>query len=575
MDEKDQIKERLDIEEVISEYLELRPAGYAGKKALCPFHGEKTPSFHVSKEKQIWHCFGCQKGGDMFTFIMEMEGIDFYEALQLLAKKANVELRPRKGAVKKQGHDDLYELLDSACTFFQTVLEKHEKAEVARAYVKGRGIPTNVQREFRIGYAPNDWSVLRDYFAKKGVSDAELKKVGLIKVRSNGSGFIDQFRHRLMIPLCDAQGRVVGFTGRLIEPNDKAPKYVNTPETPIFSKRNVLYGLHLAKTAIRSTRHVIFVEGNLDVVASHKAGIKQVVASSGTAITEDHLRLLKRYAKNIHFALDTDAAGFEALRKSARLALELGFDVKVIPYGKYGKDPDEIVQKDAKLWIEAVENPVSYLDYVYEHLSSGLDIASVEGKKQFFAVFSEELKAVTDLVVFEHWLQVLSDTLRMPAAEIRKSLSFQASQDAGAAPASQSKSMPHVAKAQLIVGLMILLQDFSRAAEVKDRIHSEVYRILEEAYTHSREIDEAQLSQTTEADTWLRTAFLQAQAEYGDLSPEQWRTEIDQLLTFFASKDEQALRKQLESDIRLAEERGDKESLQRLLAEYQQRISRS
>jgi DNA primase len=574
MDEKEQIKERLDIEEVISEYLELRPAGYAGKKALCPFHGEKTPSFHVSKEKQIWHCFGCQKGGDIFSFVMEMEGIDFYEALKLLAKKANIELKPRKGAVKKESFDNLYDLLDSACSFFEAILEKHEKAQVARNYVNERGIPSDVRAEFRIGYAPNDWSVLRDYFAKKGVSDDLLRKAGLIKPRTSGSGFIDQFRHRLMIPLSDSQGRVVGFTGRLIEPNDKAPKYVNTPETPIFSKRNILYGLHLAKTAIRSERHVILVEGNLDVVASHKAGIKQVAASSGTAITEDHLRLLKRYTKNIHFALDTDAAGFEALRKSAQLALKFGFTVKVIPYGKYGKDPDEIVQNNAELWKEAVANPSSYLEYIYDHLTNKLSISSVEGKREFFQVFSEELRAVSDLVVFEHWLQVLSDTLRMPADEIRKSIGAPRGAQTERVK-SESKPLPHASKAQLLAGLMMLLNDFSRASELEGRINGEVYRILEEAYTDSREIDEAQLSQNSEAHTWLRTAYLQAQDEYGEFSPEQWRKEIDQLLTFFASKDEKVLRKQLESDIRLAEERGDKEALERLLAEYQQRISRS
>ncbi|MBU0613695.1 DNA primase, partial [Patescibacteria group bacterium] len=276
MEPKEEIRARIHVDELIGEYLELRPAGHMNFKALCPFHGEKTPSFHVSREKEIWHCFGCHKGGDIFAFIMEIEGVDFAEAMRILAKKAGVEM-PEYKPQKDKGERELYiEMHQLAGRFYKKVLESHESAGVARDYLKNRGITSDLVDKFLLGFALESWESLCLFLKQKGYTEKQILGSGLAKIRKSGSGIIDRFRNRIMIPISDTRGNIVGFTGRLL--SGEGPKYLNSPETLIYNKRAILYGLHLAKTAIRQKGSVIIVEGNLDVVASHKAGVENVVA---------------------------------------------------------------------------------------------------------------------------------------------------------------------------------------------------------------------------------------------------------------------------------------------------------
>ncbi len=377
MELKDLIKQKLDIAEIIGEYVQLKPAGTGSLKGLCPFHTERSPSFHVSRERQIYKCFGCDKGGDIFSFVMEMEGMTFPEALRHLGARAGVEIpefRPQDAGLQDK-RKRLLEMYHLAAQYYALVLREYPNGAVARAYVDMRHIPVDARELFRLGAAPDAWDSLTTTLKKKGFLESELVEGGISLQRKSGEGVVDRFRNRIMIPIADAQGQVIAFTGRVIPGTsgaDEGGKYVNSPETLLYKKSDVLYGLHLAKQAIRKTGEVIVVEGNLDVIASHTAGVANVVASSGTALTESQLRQLGRYTRRIIFCLDDDAAGFAAAKRALELALSLqssgeDFDIRclVIPEGA-GKDPDEIVQKNPELWKTISAHSTSVIEYVFQ-----------------------------------------------------------------------------------------------------------------------------------------------------------------------------------------------------------------
>ena len=375
MEAKDEIKLKLDVAEVIGEYVPLKPAGSGSMKGVCPFHAERTPSFHVSRERQIWKCFGCDKGGDIFSFVMEMEGMTFPESMRHLADKAGVEIpeyRPTKDADKRNVLRSIHEV---AAEYYATSLREYPNGKAIRDYVASRNIDAALIAKFQLGASPDDWDVLSNLLIKKGFSEQAILDSGLGMKRKSGSGLVDRFRNRLMIPLCDAAGVVLGFTARVLPgaPSDQA-KYMNSPETPLYHKGAMLYGLHLAKTAIRKAGEVIIVEGNLDVIASHKAGVENVVGSSGTALTEMQLRNLARYTKRLVFCLDDDAAGFAAAKRVVDLAIKLKaadpalqFDVRclVVPAG-VGKDPDEIVQRDPAEWVKIAGDSQEVIEYYFQ-----------------------------------------------------------------------------------------------------------------------------------------------------------------------------------------------------------------
>lgn len=377
MEPKDLIKQKLEIAEIIGEYVQLKPAGTGSLKGLCPFHTERSPSFHVSRERQIYKCFGCDKGGDIFSFVMEMEGMTFPEALRHLGRRAGVEIpdfRPQAPGLQDK-RERMLEMYDQAAQYYSLVLREYPNGAVARSYVDTRNISSNLRELFRLGAAPDAWDSLTSALKKKGFTDAELVDGGLSLQRKSGEGVVDRFRNRIMVSISDAQGQVIAFTGRVIPGTpgaDEGGKYVNSPETLLYKKSDVLYGLHLAKQAIRKTGEVIVVEGNLDVIASHSAGVANVVASSGTALTESQLRQLGRYTRRIVFCLDDDDAGFAAAKRALELALGLqssgeDFDIRclVIPEGA-GKDPDEIVQKNPETWKTIATHSTSIVEYVFQ-----------------------------------------------------------------------------------------------------------------------------------------------------------------------------------------------------------------
>jgi DNA primase len=435
MDPKEEIRSRVDIADLISEYLDLKPAGSGSFKALCPFHSEKTPSFHVSKEKQIWHCFGCNEGGDCFSFLMKMDGLDFPEALRVLGKKVGVDvLRFTKTASNQ--NQRLVAVNEFAAACYHKILQDAPNATEPRAYAERRGLSMDLLEKFMIGYAPDAWDVLANYLEKKGFRLAEVEQAGLVMRKKSGAGYIDRFRNRLMIPLRDAHGNVVAFTGRLLPlpslqpptsnpqpPTFHTPKYMNSPETAVYHKGEFLFGLDLAKRAIKEQKAVIVVEGNLDVVASHKAGVEHVVASSGTALTDRQLDLLKRLTDTLIFAFDQDAAGFHAARRGMQLARAKGFQIQValLPQDA-GKDPDEAVQKDPELWRTAVYAPVSAMQYLIDYMTHGRTLTDVGTKREIGAVLLPEIACFHNVIEREHWLQVVADILRTPRDVLRDAL---------------------------------------------------------------------------------------------------------------------------------------------------------
>jgi len=360
------IKDCLSIVDVVGSYLKLEKAGI-NFKARCPFHNEKTPSFFISPDRGTYKCFGCGAGGDMFTFVEQFEGIKFYDSLKLLAKKAGVEL---KNEDTKSGDDKkkIYEVMEASVSFFENGLNGSN--EVLK-YLEKRGVEKKTLKEFRIGFAENKWDNLFNFLKEKGWSDEEIEKAGLIKKGERGN-FYDRFRGRIMFPLFDSLGKTIAFSGRLFDDcyddSTDVAKYLNSPETVLFNKSKVLYGYNFAKNDIRKRDFSILVEGQMDLVMAHQAGFTNTVATSGTALTEDHLTLLKRISNNIIMAFDGDEAGLRATNKSAKTALNLGMEVKLLEIPE-GLDPADFILKDKNGWAMALKNSVSIIDFNLNYLS--------------------------------------------------------------------------------------------------------------------------------------------------------------------------------------------------------------
>ncbi|MFT5359852.1 MAG: DNA primase [Candidatus Paceibacteria bacterium] len=346
IDPKEQIKDRLSIVDVVSSYISVFPAG-KNHKAVCPFHNEKTPSFHVSPDRGSYYCFGCGAKGDIFSFVQEFEGLDFRGALNVLAQRAGVTLTQYTGE-KKETMDHLFKIMEQATLFFE---KTYQETQSAKDYMKSRGVEESTAKDFRVGYAPNDWRVLFDHLTSLGVDKKDQILVGLIK-EGNGSTY-DRFRDRVVFPIFDTSGRPIAFSGRAMGEDEKAAKYLNSPETPLFQKSDILYGLHVAKDSIRKMGFSVLVEGQLDLLLSHQAGFSNTVASSGTALTDkiskgdtlNHFGIIKRLSNNVVLAFDSDAAGLKAMYRAARICLSLGMESKTAKLPE-GKDPADIISLD-------------------------------------------------------------------------------------------------------------------------------------------------------------------------------------------------------------------------------------
>ena len=416
-DAKEEVRARLNIEDVIGEYVQLKRAG-RNLKGLSPFTDERTPSFMVSPEKQIWHDFSSGKGGDIFTFVMMVEGMDFRQSLEHLARKAGVDLtlfsngdgRTAKRRARAR------EALKLAANFYQQNLVKNSTA--LNYVVKKRRLNRQTIGDFLIGYAPENGDTLTKALEKRGFSKQELADAGL----SNRFGG-DLFRGRMMVALSDGNGEVVGFTGRIIRDDPRAPKYLNTPQTLLFDKSRHIFGLHQAKEAIRKSDVAVIVEGNLDVISSHQAGVKNVVATSGTAMTTQHLKSLSRLAGRIRLAFDGDRAGVNATERAINLAQEVGVELEVVSLPDDVKDPDELIQKDPALWQAAIDKSQPAVDWVIARYAEMENLKSAEGKRRFSTIALRIVRGLKDPVEQEHYLSVISEKTGASITALKAKLS--------------------------------------------------------------------------------------------------------------------------------------------------------
>ncbi len=420
-----QIKERLSIEEVVSTYIKLDRVG-ANLKARCPFHNEKTPSFFVSPERGSYYCFGCAASGDIFTFVEEFEGLDFKGALKLLADRAGVELVPfSKEAKENQSEKErLYEAMEESTKYFENNLASNKEA---LEYLRLRGLTEKSIKDFRIGFAINDWRLLYFYLQKKGFTDVEIEKAGLAK--KSEKGFYDRFRNRIMFPINDSSARVIAFSGRIM--GNEEPKYLNSPETPIFSKNAVLYGIDKAKESIRKNNFSILVEGQMDLVLSHQAGYKNTIATSGTALSDStiskenvvsNLGLVRRLSSNIVLAFDADKAGFNASMRAGRIALSLGMDVKVVNMPE-GVDPADLINKQGgDAWREAIKNSRHIIEFLLDKVTKNAAGDARKTGREIKEKILPFVNALESSIEKNHFIKKISDSTGIPESALQDDL---------------------------------------------------------------------------------------------------------------------------------------------------------
>lgn len=416
----EEIKVRLDVVETLQGYIKVLRAG-ANYKAVCPFHGEKTPSFFISPARQIWHCFGCGRGGDIFKFVMEIEGLDFPEALRMLAQKAGVVLKREDPAIRSE-KNRLYDVCEEASLIFEHTLAN---TPVVKNYLKKRGVDDNVIKEFRIGFAPQNWDFLLRSLAAKRYGNGEVERAGLAVKSDDRSSWYDRFRGRIMFPITDANSRVIGFGGRIFEtgtnPKKDEAKYVNTPTTTIYDKSTVLYGFDRAKQDIRSKNQVVVVEGYMDCIMSHKAGVKNTIAVSGTALTPQQLKILRRLCDTMVSSFDTDAAGDSATKRSLALASQFEFERKIAAIPS-GKDPADAVLENPQSWLAAVADAKPVVEFFFEKVFREKNPNRVNGKKEISSVLLPLIVEISNEIEKDHWVGELAKRLEVSEDSIRKEL---------------------------------------------------------------------------------------------------------------------------------------------------------
>jgi DNA primase len=408
MSDIDEVKSRLNIVDIVGAKVTLKKAGH-NFKGLCPFHSEKTPSFMVSPDRQSFHCFGCGKGGSVIDFVMEYDHVDFVEALETLAEKAGVKLERRaddtpQGKTKTK----ILEVNHLASEFYHYILTSHKLGEKALSYLRERGVTDKTIKTFMLGYSPNSWDGLAKFLRKKGYDEKLLETAGLLIPSARGG--YDRFRGRVMFALRDHRGNVVGFSGRLLDKEIKEAKYINTSETPVYIKGNMLYGLDVTKAAIQKENEAIVMEGEFDVISSFQEGISNVVAIKGSALTEAHVNLLRRFSERITFALDSDMAGDAASRRGIDIAQRAGMDLRVVAIPN-GKDPDEAVRENPAQFKKAIKNAVPIYDYFLASAVKRFDPKTSFGKKKISEELLPHLAAIENPVVQSHYMKMVGEAL--------------------------------------------------------------------------------------------------------------------------------------------------------------------
>ena len=568
-DAKEEVRARLAIEDVVGEYVELKRSGRSFK-GLSPFSGEKTPSFFVSPEKNIWHDFSSNKGGDVFSFVMEAEGLDFKGALELLARKANVDLslyqndKARDIAAKKKR---LRAANEAAAHFFQHSMLQNQHA--IEYVFKRRAINRETATAFRLGYAPEGGDLLVKYLTGKGFSRKELQDAGLTN-RFGG----DLFKGRMMVPLMDGAGDVIGFTGRIIRDDPKAPKYLNTPATLLYDKSWHVFGLSQAKEAMRTHDYVVVVEGNLDVVSSWQAGVKQVVATAGTAMTLHHLKTMGRLTGNIRLSFDGDKAGIAATERAIPIAEEAGVSLTIISLPDGAKDPDELIQQSVGAWQAAIDAAEPVVDWILRQYSSRHDVSTAAGKRAFTTAALEVTKALKDPVEQEHYLQKIAAISNTTLETLRRKMTTKTEPD------KQYKQVAHTDTpsddaqyahhdSALALGLVdAALHELFVATEPTLFAGEKRQAVAEYLRTHQGAVADTP-EKLQKYDEYVKILLLRADARYAGWTDTDRFHEAARLLRRIKDEHKKQQKQQLTDQLRDAEATGDDAKVRELMQAIQ------
>ena len=569
-DAKEEVRSRLNIEDVVGEYVQLKRAG-RNFKGLSPFSGERTPSFFVSPEKHIWHDFSSNKGGDVFAFVMEVEGMDFRQALEHLAIKAGVDLSlyENKGDREiSRRKKRLLEAHDLAAKYYQQSLLSNQHAV---DYVfKKRGLSKQIVQEFRIGYAPDSGDALVQFLLKKGFSRKELSDGGLTN-RYGG----DMFRGRMTVPLMDGTGQVIGFTARIIVDDPKAPKYLNTQQTLLYDKSRHVFGLSQAKEAIRTKDYAVVVEGNLDVVSSHQAKIEPVVAAAGTALTEFHLKALRRLSGNVRLAFDNDKAGLAATERAIPIAQAVGVELSIITLESNAKDADELIQQDAALWQQSINKAEPVVDWVLKQYAAREDVTTAAGKRRFTTAALAVIRSLEDAVERDHYVQMLAEWTGSSVDAVTTKMNTTSAQ-------STEKRLKSVAQRAAAKTDDYAYQDNVLALGLLDGMVRELFvdvqpdvfvgeeRQAVAGYIAAAPVDTVVTDTPKELqnyDTYVKIVLLKADTRYASWSAQDRMLEAARLLRQITTEHKKHQKNLLDRQLNEAEEAGDEEAADALRAQ--------
>ena len=565
MDAKEEIRSRLNIEDVIGEYVELKRAGRS-YKGLSPFTGEKTPSFFVSPEKNIWHDFSSNKGGDVFAFVMEAEGMDFRQAMEFLARKAGVDLSEYQSAGAKKRSAYKKRLLaanELAARYFQQSLLRSQQA--IEYVFKQRGLSRQTVQSFQIGYAPDSGTALLAALEKRGFTKREINDAGLLNRYGK-----DLFRGRMMIPLMDQSGQVIGFTGRIIGNAPNAPKYLNTPQTLLYDKGRHIFALSQAKEAIRKSGFVVMVEGNLDVVSSHQAGVAQTVATAGTSMTENHLKAVKRLTSDVRLCYDSDKAGVAATERAIELASHEGVELTIISLPDGAKDPDELIKSSVQVWREAVTRNEPAVEWVLRQHAGRCDLDTAVGRRTFTTAALRVVRGLADPVEREYYIKRIAAMSYTSEEAVRQKLAGE--------PVKKRTFKPVVVNTSIIKNEQAVLEDDILALALYDaRCLEELRRAGRQQWSSvERELlatvlleeDDPQNrpKKLQKADIYVKMVSLRAEERYVAWDSGDRYVAMCQLLRDKEDKHNKQTQQELLAKLRDAEAAGDEAAARELRA---------
>ncbi len=552
----EQIKERLTIIDVVGQYVELHKAGksYKGKS---PFTNEKTPSFYVSPDRGVYFCFSSQRGGDMFTFIQEMEGVDFKGALKILAEKAHVEL-VAEDPKKRDERETQYALLEAATVYFEEMLLKYP---AAHEYVTARGVNDFSIHAWRIGYAPDEWRSLRTHLIEKGFNEKDIIRAGLLKQPEEGKESYDVFRDRIMFPISDPSGRVVAFSGRTMKKEDGIPKYVNSPETEFYKKSEILYGYDRAKNGIRQYDFSLLVEGQFDLVLTHQAGYTNAIAVSGTAFTEHHLMLLTRLSNRVVLALDSDRAGVAAVKRVSGMMLSRSMDVKVAEM-PFGKDPADVVRQDPAELKHAIGKATHVIEFLLKVLKQ-----DTKDDRSYKLTVREELvpllHSIQNRIDREHFEGVVAESIGTTKDavhfEVERIVERKDVTPAPAKPAQAETTKPEPQSTSRRDALVNHLYAYSEVlAGPQEHLKKEITQHLKRLI---RDEEFVRLKDGPRSSD-LAKAFFQVEIRIGELHPKELISDLSNMLTTLSHIIARDVLARSREEMKLAEEVGDEERLQ-------------